>query len=72
MTKPNWTKEPWGELVIHTAPDLVEPFVKMPLADYERAKVCVNDCSGMEDPAAKIERWKNIEFEFAKDMLAGL
>ncbi|WP_440216277.1 hypothetical protein [Chromobacterium piscinae] len=47
------TKEPWPPFIdvcelVEAQPDS-EPFVRMPLNDYYRAKICVSACAGLSD-----------------------
>ncbi len=49
-----WTKEPWGgrsRLVDSTAG---REMAVIPMADYTRARECVNACAGIACPGAKI------------------
>lgn len=47
-TLSGWTEEPWA---VGYAPDPLRD-VDMPVADYQRAVVCVNACAGIVNPAA--------------------
>ena len=51
------TPEPWPEPdVNHCGTRLI------PLADYQRARICVNACAGIEDPAEAIREARGALF----------
>ena len=60
------TPEPW-EWNTHGIQPATK-FKQLTFLDYQRAKICVNACAGMDDPAAEIERLRAERVE----LIAGL
>jgi hypothetical protein len=57
------TPEPW-EWNTHGIQPATK-FKQVRFLDYQRAKSCVNACAGMDDPAAEIERLRDMEKNIA-------